>query len=343
MSLTSTYLHRTQPVAAERCVASRVIRSRIYLPACLIPLAAVALIGVGWFNHWGGASFSNTWLDLRVVVIGPVSLAIVGALMVAERIWPAQQRPPLARGYRQDALYAILNATATLPLVAALSLSFSDVVRTRAPWLTFPRMGLIPHAVMIAVIFVALDACNWAVHLANHRFEALWRFHELHHSQEDMSVLTVFRTHPLVHVSYLAALLPGIVLIANGGLSTALLVVYGGWVALAHSNLRLTFGPLDRLLVSPNYHRIHHRLEGRQDVNLGFALTIWDQLFKTAVFANAETVAIATGLAGRPLIVEQSAARPRHLSVFASQLMAPLRPMTASSNPKCDESAAPNP
>ena len=47
-----------------------------------------------------------------------------------------------------------------------------------------------------------MDGCNWFVHLANHRVRMLWRFHELHHSQEDMSVLTVFRTHPLIHVSY---------------------------------------------------------------------------------------------------------------------------------------------
>ena len=66
-----------------------------------------------------------------------------------------------------------------------------------------------PRWAAIAVIVVAMDACNWFVHLANHRVRMLWRFHELHHSQEDMSVLTVFRTHPLIHVSYLLALIPG--------------------------------------------------------------------------------------------------------------------------------------
>ena len=73
-----------------------------------------------------------------------------------------------------------------------------------------------------AAIFVAMDGCNWLAHLANHRVRTLWRFHELHHSQEDMSVLTVFRTHPLIHVSYLVALVPGVVLLANGTVSTTL-------------------------------------------------------------------------------------------------------------------------
>jgi hypothetical protein len=85
--------------------------------------------------------------------------------------------------------------------------------------------------------------------------------------------------------------------------------------------------------VSPNFHRIHHRLEGRQDVNLGFALTIWDQLFHTAVFPTPETVRIDTGLPGRPLTVEQAGARPRHLSVLAAQLIGPFRPMRESVDP----------
>ena len=100
-------------------------------------------------------------------------------------------------------------------------------------------------------------------------------------------------------------------------------------------------GPLGRILVSPNYHRIHHRLEGRQDVNLGFALTVWDQLFRTAVFPTSATVGIATGLAGRPLVVEQ-APQSRHLMVFCRQLIAPFRPMGTSSSPSSDPAPAPD-
>jgi sterol desaturase/sphingolipid hydroxylase (fatty acid hydroxylase superfamily) len=142
-----------------------------------------------------------------------------------------------------------------------------------------------------------------------------------------MTVLTVFRTHPLIHVSYLVALLPGVVLLANGVLSVTLLVVYGAIVAFAHSNTNLGFGPLERIFVSPNYHRIHHMLDGPQDVNLGFALTIWDQLFRRAVFPTEATIRADTGLAGRPLIVEQGPSRAHHFSVFAAQLIAPFRPL----------------
>lgn len=306
----------------------RSLASRVYLPAFSIVAIAVALIAIGWSSHWGGASFSASLTSLRVVVIGPITLVVLAALLVVERLHPAQRRPVFARGYRQDLLYTILNATVVVPLGAALALSFAEVARRSLPWVVVPRIGVVPHWVFVAAIFVAMDLCNWTAHFANHRVRMLWRFHELHHSQEDMSVLTVFRTHPLIHVSYLLALVPGIVLLANGAVPTALLVVYAAVVALEHSNTNLGFGPvIGRIFVSPNYHRIHHQLDGPQDVNLGFALTIWDQLFHRAIFPSAATIRADTGLPGRPLVVEQASTKPHHLSVMFAQLVAPFRPL----------------
>jgi sterol desaturase/sphingolipid hydroxylase (fatty acid hydroxylase superfamily) len=303
------------------------LSSRVYIPACSIAAAAVILIWVGWASGWGDSDFAGSVTSLRAVVAGPATLAIIGVFLVVERTWPAQPRPILARGYRHDLLFAVMNAILVVPLVTALTLAFVHLARTSLPWIVLPRMGVVPRWAAIAVILVAMDGCNWMVHLANHRARVLWRFHELHHSQEDLNVLTVFRTHPLVHVSYLIALIPGLVLLSNGVMTITVLVVYGAIVAFAHSNTRLGFGPLERIFVSPNYHRIHHKLDGPQDVNLGFALTIWDQLFHRAVFPTEDTIRTDTGLPGRPLIVEQAGSRARHLSVFAAQLVAPFRPM----------------
>ena len=303
------------------------LSSYIYLPACSVAALAVVLVGIGWSSRFGGAGFAAYMSSVRVIVIGPISLMIIGVFLVTERVRPAQRRPLVARGHRHDLLFTVFTATVVIPLVAALTLSFSEIARQSLPWIVLPRTGAVPRWAATAVIFVAMDGCNWFAHLANHRVRLLWRFHELHHSQEDMSVLTVFRTHPLIHVSYLVALIPGIVLLANGALSTTLLVVYAAIVAFAHSNTNLGFGPLGRIFVSPNFHRIHHQLNGPQDVNLGFALTIWDQLFHRAVFPTEETIRIDTGLPGRPLVVEQATPRPQHLSVFAAQLLGPFRPM----------------
>jgi sterol desaturase/sphingolipid hydroxylase (fatty acid hydroxylase superfamily) len=331
MTATTAPVGLTSPVAAhdahrEATGRRRPLSSRVYLPACSIPAVAVALAGIGWWRGFGGAHLSDAVSGLRVIVIGPTTLGIIGVFLVAERVRPAQRRPLVARGHRQDLLFTIFNGAFVVPLVALLTVSFSVAARTTFPWIVLPRSGVVPRWISVAVIFLAMDACNWFAHLANHRVRLLWRFHELHHSQEDMSVLTVFRTHPLIHVSYLVALLPGIVLLANGALTTTLFVIYGASVAFAHSNTNLGFGPLERIFVSPNFHRIHHQLHGPQDVNLGFALTVWDQLFKHAVFPTADTIRTDTGLPGRPLTVEQAGPRPRHLRVFAAQLIGPFRP-----------------
>ena len=305
----------------------REVSSLVYLPAFLIPALAALLVGIGWSIRWGGADFATSLTSLRVEVIGPVALAIIGLCLILERVRPAQRRPLVARGHRHDVLFTIFTAIVVLPLLTALTLSFVVVVRRVMPWIVLPKLGLVPRWGTIALIYIAMDGCNWFVHLANHRVRMLWRFHELHHTQEDMNALTVFRTHPLIHVSYLLAVVPGVVLLANGELPAMLLVIYGGAVAFAHSNTNMSFGPVGRVFVSPNYHRIHHRLDGPQDVNLGFVLTIWDQLFRRAVFPTPETIRIATGIPGRPLRIEQEAPRPHHLAVFAAQLLGPFRPM----------------
>jgi sterol desaturase/sphingolipid hydroxylase (fatty acid hydroxylase superfamily) len=316
-------VRRPHPLSRVRSSVSSVV----YLPACLVVAGAAVLIAIGWSTHWGGADYAGSVSVLRMVVLGPLSLSIIGVILIVERIRPAQKRPLIARGHRQDVLYTILNVSLVVPLMTALTLSFVEVTKRSMPWLVLPHMAMVPRGVVIAAIFVAMDGCNWFVHLANHRVRVLWRFHELHHSQEDLNALSVFRTHPFLHVSYLFALLPGVVLIQNGVVSTMVLILYGGMVAFAHSNTNLSFGPLGRIFVSPNYHRIHHRLNGAQDVNLGFALTIWDQLFHRAVFPTQATVGIDTGIPGRPLPVENEGARPRHLAVMAAQLVGPFRPM----------------
>jgi sterol desaturase/sphingolipid hydroxylase (fatty acid hydroxylase superfamily) len=308
------------------------LSSRVYLPAFSIAAIAAILISVGWATGWGGADFGGSATALRAVVAGPLTLVLIGVFLVVERVWPAQRRPMFARGHRHDVIFTVLNATLIVPLVTALTLASVQVARAAAPWIVLPRMGVVPRWGVIALIVVAMDGCNWMVHLANHRVRMLWRFHELHHSQEDMSVLTVFRTHPLIHVSYLVALLPATVLVANGALSITALAIYGAMVAFAHSNTRLGFGPLERVFVSPNFHRIHHKVDGPQDVNMGFALTIWDQMFHRAVFPTADTIRADTGLPGRPLVVEQATPRARHLSVFAAQMIAPFRPMRESTD-----------
>ena len=62
------------------------------------------------------------------------------------------------------------------------------------------------------------------------------------------------------------------------------LTVYACLGALPHANVRWTYGPVGRILISPAYHRIHHSATGRLDINLGTVFAIWDTMSRRAVF-----------------------------------------------------------
>ncbi len=98
--------------------------SRVYLPAASIAALAAVLVAVGGWRGFGGQDVAAETTSVRLIVIGPMSLAILGGLLVLERVRPAQQRSLFARGHRHDVLFTILNVTLVVPMVAALALSF---------------------------------------------------------------------------------------------------------------------------------------------------------------------------------------------------------------------------
>ena len=91
---------------------------------------------------------------------------------------------------------------------------------------------------------------------------------------------------------------------------------------MPHTNVNWSFGPLRYMLVSPAYHRLHHDRDDRRGVNLGTVLVLWDVLAGLAVFPGGEPV--RTGLAGRPLPVEQEAGAG-FLRTMGWQLWSPVR------------------
>jgi sterol desaturase/sphingolipid hydroxylase (fatty acid hydroxylase superfamily) len=258
---------------------------------------------------------------------GPALIFTVAALLVAEQRWPAVRRPALSRAHLVDGFYFALFAIVVIPLLTLVETGFDIEINRHVPFLVLGRLALVPRVAVVVVTLVGIDAMNWCAHVANHRFTSLWRLHALHHSQEDMSVLTTFRTHPLVHATYLPALLPALVLGANGAVPGAALIVYGCLVTLPHANLNWRLGPLGKILVSPAYHRLHHArdLGARGNVNFGFVLVAWDWLAHKAAFPVVGPP-VETGIAGRQVPIEQigrSASVPR---VVLAQLGQPFRP-----------------
>jgi sterol desaturase/sphingolipid hydroxylase (fatty acid hydroxylase superfamily) len=300
-------------------------RARRLYPPAFVALAVTSWLawrGVLILEHGGGVAGAIG--SSRNQLIGPTVLALLLVVAGAERLWPAVRRPLLARGHVQDALYLVLYTVAVVPLVVVIGVGFSDALRHAAPWLVLPHLSFAPPGAAVVLAIVAMDACNWLAHWANHRITSLWRLHALHHSQEEMSILTSFRTHPLVHTSFLIAVVPAVALFANAVVPSTAIVIYLCLATFPHANVRWGFGPVGRIVVSPAYHRIHHAAEGRNDVNLGTVLTVWDVFSHRAVFPERGAAVIATGLAGRPVPLEQSSRRAHPLRAFAAQMVEPF-------------------
>jgi sterol desaturase/sphingolipid hydroxylase (fatty acid hydroxylase superfamily) len=264
----------------------------------------------------------------RTHLIGPIVAGFVAVVFVLERLLPAQPRPALARGHVQDGLYLVLYALAVVPLIVLMGAGFAAVLRNHAPWIVLPRIASVPRWVFVVLAIVAMDFANWFAHWANHKVEVLWRLHAVHHAQEEMSVLTSFRAHPFVHVSFLVAALPAAVLVHNGVVPAEVITIYICLALLPHANVWWGSGRVgrvvSRVVVTPAFHRLHHSVDGRIDVNMGTILSVWDGLAGCAVFPSPDWTPIATGLRRRPVPVEQAGTRPAYGRRLVAQLAEPF-------------------
>lgn len=332
-------VHAALPAArpTARATARPVARAarrplgHLYLPSFILAAAT------GWFI-WEGVStldrygaLGRTLAGARAELAGPAVVALVVVALACEQIWPAERQRLLASGHLQDACYFLLFVAGMIPLVTLLGVASAQLLLGHAAWLEAPWTASWPRWLVVTVTLVAMDGCNWLTHWADHRFAPLWRVHAIHHSQEEVSVLTTFRTHPLVHLtSFVAATVPVVALMGARPIAPALITVYLCLGALPHANVRWTFGPLGKILVSPAYHRLHHTAEGRNDINLGIVLSLWDVLARRAVFPERDAAPCRTGLAGRPIPVEQGAERYRLPFLLLVQLLEPFAPARTS-------------
>jgi sterol desaturase/sphingolipid hydroxylase (fatty acid hydroxylase superfamily) len=102
----------------------------------------------------------------------------------------------------------VFYALLVIPLIVLLGTGFSGLLAHAAPYLVLPRVPGAPGWCFVALAVIGIDAVDWLTHLANHRLTALWRLHAVHHSQEELSILTAYRAHLLV-VLAAAALMAG--------------------------------------------------------------------------------------------------------------------------------------
>lgn len=146
-------------------------------------------------------------------------------------------------------------------------------------------------------MLLAYDISYYLYHVAQHKFPFLWELHKVHHSAEVLVGITKDRVHPLDSFMNRAwdGVIPGICLGIWSviALNPEELAVFGINVYVMrnllmmdfvrHTHYKISFGPLDNIILSPHWHQLHHSADPRHyDKNFGLLLSIWDRMFGTA-------------------------------------------------------------
>jgi sterol desaturase/sphingolipid hydroxylase (fatty acid hydroxylase superfamily) len=139
----------------------------------------------------------------------------------------------------------------------------------------------------ILITFLLLDLMGgWLAHFTQHKTMLLWRFHMVHHADNNVDVTTGLRHHPIESVLrgfffFAAIILSGAPMYAVMIYQTITVL----FVAFTHANIRLPQqldAGISWIFISPNMHKVHHHWQQPYtDSNYGAVLSIWDRLFGT--------------------------------------------------------------
>jgi sterol desaturase/sphingolipid hydroxylase (fatty acid hydroxylase superfamily) len=143
--------------------------------------------------------------------------------------------------------------------------------------------------------FGFFDFAIYIWHVASHKYEYLWRFHKIHHSDKSFNVSTGFRFHVfdlLLEIIYKSVFV--VVIGVNAYLVLCIEILELFFIFFHHANISIPNEQLiSQVIITPSLHRTHHStLRSEHDSNYGIVLSVWDKLFAT----RKEVVPVNIGL-----------------------------------------------
>jgi sterol desaturase/sphingolipid hydroxylase (fatty acid hydroxylase superfamily) len=234
------------------------------------------------------ASPSRTPGALAFTLMG---VGYLGILLWAE--YRAPLRPRVEPGGRRLLRNAVMAASAGL----VVQIAERPIVDPLAAHCERRRVGLTHFLPVRAgrtsgtfwrdlVAVMLMDYTLYLWHILLHRWDLLYRLHQVHHSDLDLDVSTAVRFHFAEMLASVPWRLAQVLVI---GTSARALRIWQRATLLSilfhHSNIRLPVR-LERLLrlfiTTPRLHGIHHSLlREEQDSNWSSGLTLWDFLHGT--------------------------------------------------------------
>jgi sterol desaturase/sphingolipid hydroxylase (fatty acid hydroxylase superfamily) len=208
-------------------------------------------------------------------------------ILALEFFLPANRaQKPISPGFLLDFLWSLGSITILAILAKILYWGFDLLVSKPllVPHIIRPFSGWNPIVVFI-ISLIAIDFFAWVSHYMVHRVPLFWYFHAVHHAPREMNMFTNERTHPIDGFIRKVIELPIFVLFSlDLSLIPYFLLATDLHGRLFHSNIKTNWGFLKHLIVTPQYHRVHHSFrEEHLDKNFGDIFTIWDRIFGTQI------------------------------------------------------------
>ncbi len=135
----------------------------------------------------------------------------------------------------------------------------------------------------VLISFIVLDFAGYWVHRIDHTINFFWNSHIVHHSSEEFNLACALRQSISTFVRLFAFLLLPAALL---GVPSVIIATVAPihlfaqfWYHTQHIN---RMGFLEKILVTPSHHRVHHAINKEYiDKNYSQIFIFWDKLFGT--------------------------------------------------------------
>ena len=133
----------------------------------------------------------------------------------------------------------------------------------------------------VIVAFIVQDFAGYWMHRLNHRVNIFWNRHVIHHSSQEFNLSCALRQSISETLHFSAILMIPAALL---GVPASIFIILGPvhlfmqfWY---HTQLIDRMGWLEKIIVTPSHHRVHHAINHKYlDKNYGQILIIWDKMF----------------------------------------------------------------
>lgn len=269
------------------------------------------IISNAFVNYWGFIVSEITLsYDYKPLYQNYFYGLIVISLVVwgLEAMFPWRKNQPLVRkDFWLDGFYMFFNfflfGLMISGFYATLEHLFAKVGISMTS-LSFFNFQSLPLWTQLLIFFVLNDFVQWFTHVMLHRFEVLWRFHQVHHSVQEMGFAAHLRYHWMENILYKPLKTLAVMLVGGFEPEQAFFIHFVAITIghLNHANVRITWGPLKYVFNNSVMHLFHHMKElpdGQMPgVNFGISLSVWDYIFGTNYIPQSEDGSYELGFDG---------------------------------------------